>query len=67
MVQVVVFNGELREKPESAYEARSFITSYANAPAETIGACRCTCLDTGQFNLVPLCLPTQYTHILLYD
>lgn len=46
-MQVVVHNGELREKPESAEEARSFIRSYGVAPATTIGACVCTCLETG--------------------
>lgn len=46
-LQVVVHNGELREKPESAEEARSFIRSYGEAPAQTIGACVCTCLETG--------------------
>lgn len=40
-------NGEIREKPESAEEARSFIRSYADAPASTVGAAVCTCLDTG--------------------
>lgn len=45
--QVVVHNHELREKPESAEEARSFIRSYGEAPASTIGACVCTCLETG--------------------
>jgi septum formation protein len=43
----VVHKGELREKPESAEEARRFIKSYSEAPASTIGACVCTCLDTG--------------------
>eukprot|EP00892_Ulva_mutabilis_P005541 jgi/Ulvmu1/3359/UM156_0016.1 len=47
--QVVVWNGELREKPESAEEARRFIKSYALAPAKTIGACVCVCLDTGVY------------------
>ena len=40
-------NGELREKPESAEEARRFIRSYGDSPASTIGACVCTCLETG--------------------
>lgn len=46
-LQVVVHSGELREKPESPEEARRFIRSYGDSPASTIGACVCTCLETG--------------------
>ena len=44
---MVVYNGVIREKPRDADEARAFIRSYADAPATTVGACVCACLDTG--------------------
>lgn len=42
-----MFDGQIREKPRDADEARAFIRSYADAPATTVGACVCACLDTG--------------------
>ncbi|KAJ3417206.1 hypothetical protein HDV05_006412 [Chytridiales sp. JEL 0842] len=35
--QVVVYEGKIREKPESAEEAKEFLRSYGSAPAETRG------------------------------
>lgn len=39
--------GKIREKPLTEAEAREFIKSYGDAPAVTVGACVCACLDTG--------------------
>ncbi|KAI9350589.1 inosine triphosphate pyrophosphatase-like protein [Zopfochytrium polystomum] len=36
--QVVVWKGRIREKPETAEEAREFLRSYSVAPAQTVGA-----------------------------
>ena len=36
--QVVVFEGQIREKPESADEAREFIRGYGRSPCRTVGA-----------------------------
>src|ERR671923_1513526 len=36
--QVVVWQGMIREKPENAEEARTFLRGYAEAPAETVTA-----------------------------
>ena len=46
--QVVVWNGEIREKPENAEEAKEFLESYAEIPAETVTAVVVTNLATGQ-------------------
>lgn len=36
--QVTLYNGEIREKPVSAEQAREFLRSYSIAPVETISA-----------------------------
>ncbi|CAE7344321.1 unnamed protein product [Symbiodinium sp. CCMP2456] len=36
--QVVTYEGQIREKPESMQEARAFLASYALAPCRTVGA-----------------------------
>ncbi|CAE7225425.1 unnamed protein product, partial [Symbiodinium microadriaticum] len=36
--QVVTYEGQIREKPESMEEARAFLASYALAPCRTVGA-----------------------------
>jgi len=46
--QVVVHQGDVREKPESEAEARAFIASYGESPARTVGAIVVTDLDTGR-------------------
>jgi septum formation protein len=44
--QVVVCNGEIREKPEDAEEARYFLKTYNDYPAETVTAVVVTNLAT---------------------
>lgn len=46
--QVVVCNGEMREKPESKKEARKFLESYSIYPAEAITSVVVTNLQTGK-------------------
>ena len=46
--QVVVYEGVIREKPESDAEARAFIAGYGVAPAVTVGAIAVTDLRTGR-------------------
>lgn len=46
--QVVVFEGEIREKPESEEEARTFIRGYGRSPCRTVGAIVVTNLATGK-------------------
>lgn len=46
--QVVVYDGVIREKPESEAEARAFIAGYGVAPAVTVGAIAVTDLRTGR-------------------
>lgn len=46
--QVVVCNGELREKPENEEEARRFLESYAQYPAQTNTAVVVTNTETGK-------------------
>lgn len=46
--QVTVWNGEIREKPETEDEARRFLTSYAEYPAETVTAVVVTDTKTGK-------------------
>ena len=46
--QVVVWKNEIREKPESAEEAREFLESYGESPAETVTAVAVTNLVTGE-------------------
>ncbi len=36
--QVVLFEGEIREKPVNVQEAKEFLQSYSHGPAETLGA-----------------------------
>lgn len=45
--QVVVHEGLILEKPDSADEARRFIAGYGRAPASTVGSVLCTNLATG--------------------
>ena len=46
--QVVVFDGKIREKPESEEEARMFMRSYKeNSPCSTVGSIRVTDVATG--------------------
>ena len=49
-LQVVVFDGAIREKPTDEAEARAFIASYADSPATTVGSCVCACLETGEYH-----------------
>ncbi|GAQ90937.1 putative tropinone reductase [Klebsormidium nitens] len=44
--QVVVHEGQIREKPESAEEARLFIEGYGRSPASTVGSVLVTNLRT---------------------
>eukprot|EP00879_Flechtneria_rotunda_P004546 GHRR01004801.1.p1 GENE.GHRR01004801.1~~GHRR01004801.1.p1 ORF type:complete len:218 (+),score=42.73 GHRR01004801.1:429-1082(+) len=54
--QVVVHEGQLREKPESTDEAHRFIHSYCRSPAQTVGSVVCTNLQTGsQHETVEVC------------
>eukprot|EP00882_Tetradesmus_deserticola_P005756 GHRQ01006061.1.p1 GENE.GHRQ01006061.1~~GHRQ01006061.1.p1 ORF type:complete len:232 (+),score=77.71 GHRQ01006061.1:691-1386(+) len=46
--QVVVHDGQAREKPEDAAEAHRFIHSYSKSPAQTIGSVICTNVATGR-------------------
>lgn len=46
--QVVVWNGEIREKPESAEEARKFLQGYAHFPAQTVTAVVVVNTQTGE-------------------
>jgi len=46
--QVIVYEGEIREKPEDAEEARRFLDSYAKHPAETVVAVVVTNLANGK-------------------
>ncbi|KAJ3191970.1 hypothetical protein HK101_007218 [Irineochytrium annulatum] len=46
--QVAVFDGKIREKPESEAEARMFLASYANHYAETRGGMVVVNLATGK-------------------
>lgn len=46
--QVVVWQGKIREKPESEKEAREFLEGYNVHPAETVGAVVVTNLETGK-------------------
>lgn len=62
--QVVVCNGEIREKPENEKMAREYLESYGRYPAETYSAVMVTNIATGKkikdidiarvhFNLIP--------------
>ena len=44
----MVYEGAIREKPESDAEARAFIAGYGVAPAVTVGAIAVTDLRTGR-------------------
>ncbi len=46
--QVVVCNGELREKPESEQQARDYLRSYDKYPAQTNSAVVATNTETGK-------------------
>lgn len=46
--QVVVWNGQIREKPESPEEARQFLRGYAVHPAQTVTAVVVTNTQTKQ-------------------
>lgn len=46
--QVIVCEGEIREKPEDAEEARRFLESYAEHPAETVVAVVATNIANGK-------------------
>ena len=46
--QVVLFKGEIREKPTSEEEARNFLSSYGESPIETINAVVATNSKTGK-------------------
>jgi septum formation protein len=45
--QVVAWRGTIREKPQSAEEARAFLRGYAEGPAETVTAVVVTHTTTG--------------------
>ncbi|WIA15030.1 hypothetical protein OEZ85_001731 [Tetradesmus obliquus] len=45
--QVVVHEGQMREKPEDVEEAHRFIHSYSRSPAQTVGSVLCTNVATG--------------------
>ncbi|RNF13013.1 septum formation protein [Trypanosoma conorhini] len=49
--QVVVKDGEVREKPESAEEARRFLKSYSNSHVGTVAAYVVYSLDTGKLTV----------------
>lgn len=54
--QVVVHDGQIREKPEDVQEAHRFIHSYSRSPAQTIGSVVCTNLASGsRHELVEVC------------
>lgn len=46
--QIVVWNGEIREKPEGPEQAREFLSGYAEHPAETVTAVVVTNVKTGK-------------------
>jgi len=46
--QVVVHEGKILEKPESADEARSFIKGYGSSPCSTVGCTAVTNLRSGK-------------------
>ncbi len=46
--QVVVWNGQIREKPENEKEAREFLRGYNTYPAETVTSVIVTNLQTGK-------------------
>lgn len=46
--QVVLCDGEIREKPKSADEARAFIRAYSTFPMETVSSLVVTNTQTGQ-------------------
>ena len=46
--QVVVWNGQILEKPENEAEAREFIAGYGKAAPSTVGSCVVTDSATGQ-------------------
>ena len=47
MMQVVTFEGQILEKPESEDEARQFLKGYGRSPAGTVGSLICTNLQSG--------------------
>ena len=46
--QVVVWNGQILEKPENAEEARQFLRGYAQYPAQPVNATVVTNTETGK-------------------
>ncbi len=46
--QVVIWNGTLREKPESKKQAKEYLASYGEFPAETVSAITVTNTKTGK-------------------
>ncbi|KAI9187602.1 hypothetical protein H9P43_001992 [Blastocladiella emersonii ATCC 22665] len=46
--QVIVNNGEIREKPESPEQAKAYLTSYAKHPAEAVNGIVVTDVKTGR-------------------
>ncbi len=46
--QVVVWNGEIREKPESVEQAKNFIRSYSEHPAMIVNGMTVTNTETGK-------------------
>jgi septum formation protein len=46
--QVVVWKGQILEKPENEAEARAFIAGYAESPPRTVGSCVISCTVTGK-------------------
>eukprot|EP00798_Chlamydomonas_sp_ICE-L_P025063 gene25063-10715_t len=46
--QVVVWEGLIREKPESEEECRTFIEGYYQSPASTVGSTVVTCIEDGR-------------------
>ncbi|RNF11543.1 septum formation protein [Trypanosoma rangeli] len=49
--QVVVKDGEIREKPESVEEARGYLKSYSNSNVRTVAAYAVCSLDTGKMKV----------------
>jgi predicted house-cleaning NTP pyrophosphatase (Maf/HAM1 superfamily) len=47
--QVIVWNGQIREKPRDANECREFLRSYQHSPAEAVDAVVVTILKTGLY------------------
>lgn len=59
--QVIVYNGQIREKPKDPNECRYFLRSYKDHPATAVDAVVVTNLKTGQ-QFEGVATATQYFH-----